>query len=182
MISKSASKGRFFYSFATKIYFLTYVTMNKLLPIIGASILTLLSYSCSALLGEEVARLPINQVSTDDDNLIIMETTLSLKQGEEIAFWSDIDIAYEGPVALRFRIEILIDGQSIDTFEIDPTDKNITMGEVKTTVMDKTNWSFTGKNYDILIEESGEYTFKAFLVASENPSLVIDKAELVIKK
>ncbi|MEZ4828929.1 MAG: hypothetical protein R3C61_21980 [Bacteroidia bacterium] len=137
---------------------------------------------CSALTGEEVARLPINQVSTSDDDLTVGEALLDLKKDEEIAIWSDMDIEYEGDVALRFRMEILKDGESFGQLEIDPTEKNITIGEVKTSLMGKTDWRFSGKNSEIKIEEDGNYTFKGILVASENPSLTVNKAEIVLKK
>jgi len=48
--------------------------------------------------------------------------------------------------------------------------------------MGKTNWSFSGKNSEIKIEEDGYYTFKGILVASENETLKVTKAEIVLKK
>ncbi|MDC1162592.1 hypothetical protein OAT18_04040 [Tenacibaculum sp.] len=143
--------------------------------------LTLLT-GCDALTGKEVARLSINQVSTDDNNLIIKETSLDLKNGEEIAIWSDMDIKYEGDVDLRFKIEVLKNGENFGGLEIDPTEKNITIGEVKTSLMGKTDWSFFGKNSEIKIEEDANYTFKAILVSSESTTLKITKAEIVLKK
>ena len=60
--------------------------------------------------------------------------------------------------------------------------KNITIGEVKTTIMNKTKWRFTGKNAKITFKENGQYRFVSQLIASENPTLTIKKAELVLKK
>lgn len=48
--------------------------------------------------------------------------------------------------------------------------------------MDKTNWRFTGKNKNLPIKESGLYTFKGILVASDNETLQVKKAEIVFKK
>jgi hypothetical protein len=79
-------------------------------------------------------------------------------------------------------VEIWKDGKNTGGFEVDPTEKKITIGEVKTTVMDKTDWSFSGKNSVYKIEEDGKYTFKGILVASENSSLKVTKAEVVFKK
>jgi len=152
---------------------------NFSLLILSVALYTL--SGCSILTGEEVARLSINQVSYDNNNLIIEEVSLALKQEEEIKIWSDMDIEYEGDVVLRFRMEILKDGEAFGGLEIDPTDKNITIGEVKTSLLGKTDWIFSGKNTEIKIEEDGNYTFKGMLVASENPSLVINKAEIVLK-
>ena len=136
---------------------------------------------CSALTGEEVGRLAINKVSSEE-GLITKETTIDLKQGDEIVFWSDMDMSFEGDVGLRFRLTIQKEGGSPDNLEIDPTVKDMTLGEVKTTLGNKTNWSFSGRNFIFNVLEDGRYNFKAILVASENKSLIINKAELVIKK
>lgn len=143
--------------------------------------LSLVLAGCDAMLGKEVGRLPINQLSSEG-NLVIKETTLDLKKDDEVAIWSDMDIEYEGDVALRFKVEMLKNGEKMGGFEIDPTEKNITTGEIKTTVMDKTSWSFSGKNSEIKIEEDAEYTFKGILVASDNPSLKVTKAEVFFRK
>jgi hypothetical protein len=156
--------------------------MNKRLSIITLLVSLTLLTGCDALTGEEVARLSINEVSTDDNDLIIKEVSLDLEKDEEIAIWSDMDIEYEGDVNLRFRIEILKNGKSFGGLEIDPTDKNITIGEVKTTLMGKTDWSFSGKNSEIKIEEDANYTFKGILIASDNPTMKVTKAEIVLKK
>ena len=66
--------------------------------------------------------------------------------------------------------------------EIDPTDKNVTLGETKVVLMDKSSWSFNGRNTKVVIDDDGKYTFRALLVSSDNPTLKINKAELVIKK
>ena len=137
---------------------------------------------CEALTGKEVGRMPINHVSTNDDNLIIQELSLDLEEGEDISIWSDMDIAYEGEVSLRFRIDVLKVGETIANLTLDPTDKNITIGEVKKSIMGKTDWRFSGKNSVFEIEESGRYTFKGILIASDNQSLEVNKAEVVLKK
>lgn len=152
--------------------------MKTLLRLLAVS---LVLTGCDAITGKEVGRLQINQLSTEG-NLIIKEATLDLKKDDEIGIWSDMDIEYEDYVALRFRVEIWKDGKQMGGFEVDPTEKNITMGEVKTTLMGKTDWSFSGKNSEYKIEEDGKYTFKGILVASENPSLIVNKAEIVFKK
>ena len=152
--------------------------MRKLFPLF---IIILISFSCSTLTGEEVGRLKINELSPEN-HLVIKEATLDLKKGDEIGIWSDIDIEYENDIALRFRIGVNKDGQQHGRFEIDPFEKNITIGELKTSVLGKTDWRFMGKNTKIKIDEDGEYTFKGLLVASDNPSLKITKAEIVLKK
>ncbi len=152
--------------------------MRKLITLL---IISLLSLGCTTLIGEEVGRLKINELSPEN-SLVIKEATLDFKKGDEIGIWSDIDIEYEDDIVLRFRIGVSKDGEQHGRFEIDPTEKSITTGELKTSIMGKTNWRFMGKNTKIEIEEDGEYTFKGLLVASDNPSLKITKAEIVLKK
>ena len=145
------------------------------------AILAAVLSGCSALTGEEVARFPINEASSEN-NLIAKEATLDLKKGDEIVFWSEMDIEYEGNVEFQFRVQITKDGQAYGGLEIDPLEKNVTLSEMKTTIANKTNWSFTGRNTKIEIEQDGRYGFKAALMTSENPTLKIEKAELIIKK
>ena len=144
--------------------------------------LPLFLISCSALTGEEIARLEINKVSTGKGNIFQEQTILELKKDDEIMFWSDMDISYEGNIALRFNVRIFKGGAQIKKMEIDPTKKNITLGEVKTQLLGKTNWSYSGKNTTCKIEEDGKYGIKAILTATDNSSLEVTKAELVIKK
>ncbi len=151
--------------------------MKKLLILFA---LPFVLFSCDALTGEEIGRLKINKVSTDG-NLAVEETVLDLKKGDKISIWSDMDMKYEGSVILSFKLEIFKDGEPYQEFNIDPMEKSITINEVKS-VLSTTNWKFLGKNKDFKVEEDGKYTFKAFLEASNNSSLKIDKAELVFKK
>jgi hypothetical protein len=145
-------------------------------------ILTLIILSsCSEITGEEIARLPINAISTED-NLVVKEVALDLKSGDEIGIWSDMDMAYDGDVELRFRIGVLKNGEDYTTMEIDPKEKYITLGEIKTSFNGKSEWSFMGKNKGLKIDEDATYTFKGIFVASTNPSLEITKAEVVLKK
>lgn len=149
------------------------------------SVLIIILYfltGCGAITGEEVGRLKINQVSIDDTNLIVDQTSLQLKKGDEVAIWSDMDLSYSGDVSLLFRVEILINGENLGLMDIDPMDKNITIGEVKTSILGETDWSFSGKNGEFEAEEDAEYTFKGILVASDNPSLEVKKAEVVFKQ
>lgn len=152
--------------------------MKKILALLA---LTLLLTSCDALTGKEIGRLKINQVSTEG-NLHEKEVTLDLKKGAELKIWSDMDIAYEGDVELQFQLAILKNGKKIDGYDIDPVKKNITIKEFKKVINGKTDWSFSGKNGEIKIEEDGKYTFKGIFITSKNTSLKITKAELVFKE
>lgn len=142
---------------------------------------TILLASCSALTGEEVARLAINEVSTES-NTVKKETQVAFKQGDEIVICSDIDVEYEGEVTLAFRLSIARDGEVLDVIEVDPTKKDMTLKEVKTSFGNKTSWSFQGRNAIFPVSNDGTYTFEAIFLSSENESLIVKKAELVIKK
>lgn len=138
--------------------------------------------ACNALFGEEVARLPVNVVSTDG-NQVVKEASLQLQKAEEVAMWSDMDLAYEGQQPLRFQVVVTKDGAPFKQLEINPTVKNLTVGEVRTKMNGKITWRFTGKNAELKVPANGTYLFKARLVAAtSNPTLKITKAELVLKK
>ncbi|UOQ70755.1 hypothetical protein [Hymenobacter cellulosilyticus] len=137
--------------------------------------------ACGSLFGKEIARLPVNTISTPGQE-VVKEAALQLQKGDEVALWSDMDLAYEGEAPVRFQVQVLQNGQPYQQLELDPTEKNVTVGEVKTSVNGKTNWSFSGKNGSLTIPATGTYTFKARLVAAPNPTLKITKAELVLKK
>jgi hypothetical protein len=154
------------------------MNMKKLLSFLLIPVIFL---ACEALTGKEIGRLAINQLSTDD-NLVIKELALDLMQGDEIAVWSDMDFKFEGDLGIVFRLQVLRDGEELTVLDIDPREKNITMGEVRTDVMGKVDWSFTGKNTSITIDEKGTYTFRAGLISDGNPTLEVKKAELVFKK
>ncbi|WP_018343620.1 hypothetical protein [Cytophaga aurantiaca] len=156
--------------------------MKKTQLLLLISISFALLTGCEAITGKEIGRLTINKISKDTNNLIIKDTSLVLKKDEKIAFWSDMDMEYKGNVSLRFKIEILKNNENVGVLTIDPTDKNITIGEVKTSLMNKTSWSFTGKNSEFTIPEDATYTFKGILIASDNPTLKIKKAEIILKK
>ena len=137
--------------------------------------------SCEAITGKELARLSIDTLSTPE-TLVMREATLDLKKDDVIALWSHVDIAYDGTAALRMRVRVVKDDADLQLFELDPMEKNVTIGEAKTELNGHTEWSFTGRNGEYPVPEDGAYTFKAILTAEENPSLVIRKAELVLKQ
>jgi hypothetical protein len=146
----------------------------------GLALLPLLS-GCDALMGKEVARLPINAVSTAGHEAV-KEATLQLQKDEKIALWSDMDLAYDGDAPVRFQVQVMKDGALFKELQLDPTEKNLTIGEVKTDINVSVKWSFSGKNAELVVPAAGSYTFKAMLVAAANPTLRVSKAELVLKK
>jgi hypothetical protein len=161
--------------------------MKQNLPLSGvqnlfvALLLTAPLSACDSLFGQEVARLPINAISTPERE-VMKEATLKLKKDDKIAVWSEMDMAYDGDAPVRFQMVLLQDGTPFQQLEIDPTKKNISVSEVKTTLNSKVNWRFSGKNTEVTIPANASYTFKARLIAGNNSTLQIKKAELVLKK
>lgn len=153
--------------------------MKKILILLLCPIIFI---ACESITGKEIARLKINKVSTSEENLFEKETDLELNKGDELMFWSEMDIEYEGEAYFQFRFRIYKDNEPYRILEIDPTDKNITIGEFKTVINNKTKWSFTGKNAELKIEEKGKYKIKGILKTTANPSIKINKAEIVIKQ
>ncbi|UII27326.1 hypothetical protein LVD15_02545 [Fulvivirga maritima] len=156
--------------------------MKQIFNTLSIILVVLVLASCDALTGKEVARIPVNEVSTDDNNLIIKETSIDLEKGDELSIWSDIDVEYEGDVVMSFRMEVLKDGAKFGGMEIDPFESDMTMSETKVQAGGLTKWQFNARNANLTIEEDGNYTFQAILVTSENPTLKISKAEIVLKK
>lgn len=150
-------------------------------PLLYLPLLLLLFPSCEAITGEELARLAIDTLSTPD-HFVMREATLILKKGDAVALWSHLDMAYDGQADLTMRVRVVKNDADLQLFELDPTEKSVTVGETKTEFNGHTEWSFTGKNAEYTVPEDGAYTFKAILTAEENPSLVIRKAELVLKQ
>ena len=137
--------------------------------------------ACDLIQGEEVARIPINKVSKEE-RLAVQEISLELKEGDRLSIWSEMDVEYEGPMAFRFRIDIFLDGENLGLLEFDPTEKDITVGEVKTDIMGKVKWKFSGRNKVFLAEKDGNYTFKGILISSNNATLKLNKAEVVFRE
>ena len=150
-------------------------------PLLVLSVLFLLS-GCDAITGKEIARLTVDTISTEA-RLVEREVSLPLKKDDEIAIWSHMDLAYDGDAVLRFKVRIVQpDSTELPMLELDPMEKNITVGEVKSDLGGHTEWSFTGKNHEVKIPADGTYTFKTILVAQDNASLQVKKAELILKK
>lgn len=150
-------------------------------PLLYLPLALLLFPSCEAITGKELARVSIDTLSTPD-HLVMGEATLNLKKDDQVALWSHLDMAYDGQADLRMRVRVVKDDADLQLFELDPTKKNVTVGETKTELNGHTEWSFTGKNAVYAVPEDGAYTFKAILTAEENASLVVRKAALVLKQ
>ncbi|MET4104939.1 hypothetical protein [Hymenobacter sp. UYP22] len=156
-------------------------TIRTSRPLLATLLLTAPLGACDALLGKEIARLPVNQISTPQQE-VAKETTVKLQKEDKVAIWSEMDMEYQGEAPLRFQVVVLKNGRPFNQLEFDPTQKNVSMNEVKTDLNGNISWSFSGKNTELTVPENADYTFKARLIAAPNPSLKLRKAELVLKK
>jgi hypothetical protein len=131
---------------------------------------------------EEVTRLSIEKVSTSFDSIYEKETTVELKEGDHIHFWSEMELEYEGDINLVFQVKPFRDTTSIGILKLDALEGDQTLGETKTDVEGKTNWTVSKHMKEIIIEHDAKYTFKTILISSPNKTLVLKRADLVIKR
>ncbi len=139
------------------------------------------TYGCDAISAEEVARMSFEKASTQEE-LHIQSTEVELKAGDKLQIWTEMSMEYEGPLGLEYQLLMIKGADTLAMYQLDPEDKDVTMGEVKTSFGSETKWRFSGRMAKIAIEDDGLYTFSSLLAASENPSLQLKKADLVLKK
>ncbi|RTQ45993.1 hypothetical protein EJV47_22810 [Hymenobacter gummosus] len=137
--------------------------------------------ACDALMGKEVARLPVNALSAPGRD-VVRATTVQLQQGDKVALWSEMDVGYQGEAQLEFQVQLLQNGQPVQRLAFDPREKDISLKEVKTSVNGDVNWSFTGRNASFVVPATGAYTLKARLVAIPHATVQLRKAELVLRR
>ncbi len=154
--------------------------MKKINVILITSVVIILA-ACSALSSKEIGRISFTK-PLDDLKPEWKKIELSLKQGEILRFWTDMDLEYDGAVDMAYSIKLVKGTDTLVVTDLNPFEKNITMGEVKTTVMGKTKWSFSGQMHTLDIKEGGTYTLMAAFSSSLNTSLKLNKADLVLKK
>ncbi|MDH5380164.1 MAG: hypothetical protein OEW75_04885 [Cyclobacteriaceae bacterium] len=137
--------------------------------------------SCEAFIGKEIAKVSIDEISSEND-LYIKEMSVELEQYDELHFWSEMDLEYTGDVMIRFMVNMYVNGELDEEFSIDPFDKDLTINEVKTDVMNEVKWKFSGRNLILNAQQDGTYSFKVYLATSDNETLKINKADLVLRK
>lgn len=150
--------------------------MKKIFIILAGMIVT----GCDAIMGEEVARFPMEL--SEDDALSVEELQLALKKGDNLAFWTEMDVEFENELELVYVVGVWKDSVKQGEYKLDALKTNPRMMEVKTTFGNKTSWSYTGKMDNLEVPDDGIYHFKMVLMSSGNPTLSLKKAELVLKK
>jgi hypothetical protein len=133
--------------------------------------------STLAACGTEAGRVPFTAEAQS-------EATLPLAQGD-VSFWTDIDISYQGPAVLQYRIELLQAGAVVATAVCDPLGAmSVKMGWVETNLDDAHSRRGGGKmGCSASVPAAGPTTVRATLAVASRPTTVaLRKADLVRKQ
>ncbi len=144
-------------------------------------IITLPLLSGCGFTAKEIGRISIDDLSTKE-NIQPKSIELNLNDGDNLSYWTEMNIEFEGELALEFQVQLSLDGKTLGIKSFDPFDRDITMGEFKSTVLNKTKWKFSGRMKEFNISQNGNYKFEVILISNGNESLKLNKAEFVFKK
>jgi len=127
--------------------------------------------------GKEVGRIPFTSEGTS-------RATLELEAGE-IAFWTSLDIQYQGSPALEYRIDLCQSGHLVATAVCDPLGpKSVKAMWSEIQNGDTHSQSGSGKmNCSAKLPSAGPTSIEASLVFTTPPTaLALTKADLVIRQ
>jgi hypothetical protein len=79
---------------------------------LGKALLATLAAVTIAGCGKEVGRVPFSAEGS--------KTSVAQLTTGDVAFWTDLDIKYEGDAALEYRVDLLQDGSSVASAVCDP--------------------------------------------------------------
>lgn len=131
---------------------------------------------------KEVARLPIDDISIQGFHT--KETTLHLKKGDELVFFTDLDVVTKRALAMGYLVEVRKDDKpkGIVRFQViqddpDAYDLDANSEEALDSIPKKVQKEIG----TYAIEEDGAYLFKAALMSS-SIDVTVHKADLIIKQ
>lgn len=133
--------------------------------------------ACDALWGAEIGRIEINEASVE-----LKETTVKLQKRNPLSLWADLDFEYEGELQLYYTIEVWqgnnqISGQRLNGL----TPTNVT-NSLKTEVNGHFSERFSGEIGEVELVQNGNYVVKASISTSDNATLKLKKAHLVLRQ
>jgi hypothetical protein len=147
---------------------------NKFLTISTVALLsTLLLAGC----GKEAGRVPFVAEGTQS-------ATMPLTAGD-VAFWTDIDIQYEGDAVLTYRVDLLQGGSTVATAECPALGPmSMKVGWVETQFGASRSRSGNGKmTCSAQLAKSGPTIVQSTLAFDVRPlSVTVTKADLVVKQ
>ena len=150
--------------------------MNALRPL-GRVLLTALLAVSLAACGRQVGSVPFSSEGTKS-------TTLPLAAGS-VAFWTDLDVAYEGPATLHYQIELSQAGRHVATANCDPLGKkSVELGWVDIARASFRSQRGHGKMLcGASLAKGGPTVVEATLAFGVQPlTATINRADLVVKQ
>jgi len=127
--------------------------------------------------GKEAGRVPFKAEGTGS-------VVMMLNPGD-VAFWTDIDLEYEGDSGLTYQIELVQKNLAVAVATCDPLGHlGVKTGWVSTDLGNKHTRSGGGKmSCDVKLPTGAETTVNVKLVWSKKPTSVnLKKADLVVKQ
>lgn len=150
------------------------------LPVI---IVSVLMYSCAGMFGEEFARIPIDEISSEGQ-LNVESKTIDLNAGDELSLWTDLDIEYSGSLELEYQLIVVIDGEdTLDLIRFDAFENDVSFNKRTVTFNNKTTYSVMGRLGPFQAEKDGSYEFNVAVFSNQNPDeFTFNKGDLVFRK
>lgn len=127
--------------------------------------------------GKEIGRVPFSSEGTKS-------TVLELSSGS-VAFWTDLDISYDGVAALEYRIDLSQAGRRVATAVCDPFGPmDLQLGWITKARGNSHSASGRGRmTCGVTLPKGGPTTVGAALVFRDKPAvLALRQADLVVKQ
>ncbi|MFT4979285.1 MAG: 3-phosphoglycerate kinase [Myxococcota bacterium] len=111
-------------------------------------------------------------------------TTSATVAAGPVALWTDIDLEWEGDLALRYDVRIAQDGAELAVMSCDPLDVNVTMNSMTTDLGSRHTRRYQGLMHcTATIPTDGPIDVTAALsVTNATSAYSISRADLVIKQ
>jgi hypothetical protein len=106
-------------------------------------------------------------------------TKLTLKAGE-VAFWTDLDVEWEGSLAARYDVTLASGGQTL-TATCNPTDVTARLNSTRNTTGNKSAFRYEGKMKCDVTAPGGDAVLTATLSVG-NATAMFKKSDLVVKQ
>ena len=151
--------------------------MNKMLPLL---ILLSLLTSCRYFVGDEVLRITVEEITYESLNHPA-EGIRTFEKGDELHFWTDMDVEYTGNVGLTCMVRILLNGEMDEEIILNPFEGDLTLDNDKAQAADHIRWDREARQLIMNVQETGEYHFIVFLLASSNPTLKVHEFDFVVR-
>jgi hypothetical protein len=137
--------------------------MRSLLPLLAVLL---------AACGTEVGRVPLAGPGSGT-------AKVTLKAGE-VAFWTDLDVEWDGSLGARYDVTLTSGGQTL-TASCNPTDVTARLNSVRNTTGSKSAFRYEGKMKCDVTAPEGDAVLTATLSVG-NATAMFKKSDLVVKQ